>query len=101
MNCEVFRKVAERSQGVCENPDCGRYGGESLQKHHIFNKFNRKLLECPETVLDLCFLCHLEIHKNRKMDLCFKKQATKNLLDAGWTKEQIMEKVGRWYGDED
>ncbi len=102
MNREVFRKVAERSQGFCENPKCGKYGGESLHKHHSFNGSNRKKLEMEETVFNICMCCHKLLHDNsRELDLYFKKKATQNLLEIGWTKEQILKEVGRWYGDED
>ena len=103
MNKKVFREVAERSEGICENPECKRWGGESLQKHHIFfGKGRRVLMESTETVVDLCWYCHEGdngVHHNRDLDLYFKRLATQNLLDAGWTKEEIMAKAGRWYLD--
>jgi len=56
-------------------------------------------MEMPETVIDLCMECHEKIHSYRILSWEWKKKATQNLLDAGWTKEKILEKVGRYYGD--
>lgn len=100
MNKKVFDAVAKRSDGYCEN--CGKYYGKGLQKHHAFNGSRRKRMEMVETVFDLCYYCHeggVGVHNNRQLDLKFKKKATQNLLDAGWTEEEIREKVGRWYLD--
>lgn len=82
-------------QGCCE--ECGRYC--ALQTHHSMNKFNRKRLEMPGTVFHLCYLCHNELHSNRELDLKYKRKATQYLFDIGWSKEEIIKEVGRWYGD--
>jgi hypothetical protein len=103
MDKKVFKAVADRSDGFCENPMCKRWGGVALHKHHaFFGKGRRVLMESIETVFDLCWFCHegdSGVHHNRELDLFFKRKATDNLLEVGWTKEQIMEKAGRWYGD--
>lgn len=81
-------------QGCCE--ECGRYC--ALQTHHSMNKFNRKRLELPGTIVKLCYLCHAEVHKNRKLDLKYKRKAIQYLEnELGWSVEKIIKEVGRYY----
>lgn len=98
MDKKVYNAVRQRSGGLCEN--CSK---PYPQQHHAFNGTGRrKKLEMPETVFDLCYECHEGphgVHMNRELDLKYKRQATLNLLNLGWTKEQIIQEVGRWYGD--
>jgi hypothetical protein len=98
VNKEVFKKVALRSGGRCEC--CQRWLGEALQKHHAFSGSNRKLMESAETVFDLCFQCHRNAHSDYDFGLTLKRKATENLLDSGWTEEQIRKRLGRWYLDD-
>lgn len=96
----VYEAVMERSQGYCENAACGRTG--HLYAHHAFGGSNRKKMEMEGTVFALCYECHqgdVGVHNSRILDLHFKQRATQNLLDMGWTKQEIMSGVGRWYLD--
>lgn len=104
MNRHVFEKVEERSEGICENPKCKRWYGKGLQKHHIFfGTGKRRKMEMVETVVDLCYECHEGyngVHRNRKLDLYFKRLAQKRLVRLGWSKDKIIKECGRWYLDE-
>jgi len=93
----VWIAVDERSRGQCE--ECGR---NFPMKHHAFGGANREKMEMVETVFDLCWEDHQGnkgVHFNRNKDLKYKQIATQNLLNLGWTKEQIIHEVGRWYLD--
>ncbi|MGX7745663.1 hypothetical protein [Rhodopseudomonas parapalustris] len=99
MNKKVYNAVKERSGGQCEN--CG---APYTQEHHIFGgNGRRKKCEMVETVFDLCWACHEGpegVHFNRELDLKLKIKATQNLIDIGWSKEKIINFVGRWYLDD-
>ena len=100
---KVFQKVEERSEGYCEYEQCKIWGGKNLHKHHAFNGANRRKMEMEETVFDLCWEHHegnTGVHRNRELDLHFKKLATKNLINLGWSKAKIIKEVGRYYLDE-
>lgn len=99
MNKKVWNAVHERSGGLCE--ECGSY--HLVTKHHAFGASNRKKLEMVETVFDLCYEHHEQsptgVHFNTELRMKYKRLATQNLLDIGWTKEKIMREVGKWYLD--
>lgn len=99
MDKKVWEAVNERSEGLCE--ECGSH--HLVTKHHIFGASNRKKLEMPETVYDLCYYHHQQspsgIHFNKELRDKYKRLATQNLLDKGWSKEKILKEVGRWYLD--
>ncbi len=95
MDKKVWEAVNKRSGGKCE--ECGR---NNPSKHHAFGGSNRERLEMAETVFDLCYEDHQGdsgVHNNREKDLKYKRIATQNLLDKGWSKEKIIKEVGRWY----
>ena len=96
MDRKVFEAVAERSGGICENEECGRYG--NLEKHHAFGASNRKQMEMKETVFDLCHDCHERVDRDYAFNLKWKHRAIDNLLAIGWTKDKIMARVGKWHG---
>jgi hypothetical protein len=98
MNKKVYEAVKSRSGGLCEN--CGH---PYTQEHHVFSgSGRRKKCEMVETVFDLCYECHEGnngVHFNKKLADKFKKIATQNLLNLGWSREKIIEFVGWWYLD--
>ena len=92
MNKKVWKEVEERSEGLCEFPNCG--SSYMVQKHHAYGAANRKRMEMVETIFDLCFYHHQDhktgVHHNLNTENTIMRMAEENLYAIGWTKEEII-----------
>ena len=92
MNAKVWNEVEERSEGVCEFPNC--YSNVDVQKHHVYGRANRKRMEFAATVFNLCSKHHTSskdgVHFNEANKHTLELMAEENLKAIGWTKEDII-----------
>ncbi|MGV8982136.1 hypothetical protein [Clostridium sp.] len=98
MKKEIWLEVEERSNGHCEFPGCENT--YHCEKHHVYGKANRKRLEMPQTVFNLCWFHHQDhkigVHHNLKNRLTLERMTRENLYAIGWDDERIAREV---YGD--
>lgn len=105
MDKKVWKIVEERSEGLCEFPTehgpC--MGNRMCQKHHAFGGSNRAKMEMAATVFNLCDSHHEDhktgVHHNKENRLIIKRLAIQNLIEVGWTEEDVLREVGRWDGE--
>jgi len=92
MNKKVWLEVEERSEGLCEFPNC--HSNQSLEKHHVYGRANRKRMEFAATVFNLCKKHHTGtkegVHFNEANKHLLERIAEENLYAIGWTKEDII-----------
>ena len=90
---KLARKVEERSYGLCEV--CGR---QAVEIHHVFFGWGvRRLTERLECLIHLCYECHRGnkgVHFNKKLDDKLKRQSQQELLDQGYTEDEVREITG-------
>ena len=89
---KVWQEVEDRSEGLCEFPNCGC--NHMLQKHHAYGGANRKRMEYTATVFNLCEKHHQNhstgVHHNLANKNTIIRMAEENLYAIGWTKEDII-----------
>lgn len=58
---ETYKKVYERDNGCCRI--CGN---RNIQLHHIiYRSEDKRLIDCVENCIMLCFKCHRMVHSNK------------------------------------
>ena len=101
------RMPAELAIKVLENYKykCGVCGGTyMLQIHHIFGGSYRKISECEETLIPLCWDCHhgddgVEGKNGEVLANKLKNEAIAKVRAKGWTDIEIINRCGKlWYG---
>lgn len=95
---QIVKVVLERSQGLCEYNDCGRYNINQL--HHIVHgRGKRKKCETEQSVICLCFDHHYidtGVHgKNgHNMDIDLKLQLQNTYRNMGKGEAEIRRLMG-------
>ena len=93
---ERHKKVAERSQGLCEN--C--YSPKMVQHHHIIKgRGKRKQCETVYSIIALCYDCHYGtwgVHgrEGRELDIKLKADLQNKYFDMGYTEEEVRKLMG-------
>lgn len=80
--------------GVCEI--CKKW--KPLDRHHVFNSYNRKNSEKYGAIIYVCSDCHAKIHADAKLRNRLKETNQKKLMnELGWTEEEFREIFGKSY----
>lgn len=84
-----------------KNKECYLCGTTlNLEKHHVFNKFNRDKSEKYGLTVWLCPNHHrgnFSVHNNRRIDLNLKEIAQDKWESQFGTKEEFLKEFGRSY----
>lgn len=103
MNKSIYQQALERAGGLyCEL--CGSNNMVTL--HHILKGSKRKSCERLETIIFLCYSCHLDsktgVHFNHQLDLKLKLQLQKLYFSQGLDENAVRAKMGnRLYLEEE
>ena len=90
MDKKLVEEIKDRSCGLCEI--CG---GRGEQIHHIFGgNGRRRKTERKECLKLLCSRCHTKLHQNGINAVELKIIAQRELLEQGYTLDEVREITG-------